>query len=55
MDPKQTPMPMPKKSCMITIMFPVDDDTEALALKQIVDKAVEPMKEKRYTFQINEV
>lgn len=45
---------VPKKSCMITLMFPVDNDAEALAIKQVIDKALEGIKEKRYNFQINE-
>lgn len=46
--------PMPKKSCMVNLMFPVTDDTEALAVKQVIDDAVKDMKEKRFTFQIIE-
>lgn len=45
---------VPKKSCMITLMFPVQDDTEALQIKAVIDKALEGIKEKRYNFQINE-
>jgi len=39
---------------MITLMFPVTDDAEALKLKKILDEALTGLKEKRYTFQINE-
>lgn len=46
--------PMPKKSCMITIMFGIEDDTEALKLKSVIDDAIKDVKEKRYTFQIQE-
>lgn len=46
--------PMPKKSCMITLMFPVTDDSEALAVKKVLDEAMKDVKDKRYTFQINE-
>lgn len=53
MDEKQTP-PMPKKACMITLMFPVEDDTDALIIKQGVDVLIKDMKEKRFTFQIVE-
>ena len=45
---------MPKKSCMITLMFPVTGDTEALAVKQVLDDAIKDITDKRYTFQINE-
>lgn len=54
MDEKSQITPMPKKACMITLMFPVSDDTEALAVKQVLDDAVKDMKEKRFTFQITE-
>lgn len=51
--PEQTPMP--KKSCVVTIMFPIEDDAEALKIKAVVDEAVKDMKDKRYTFQITEI
>lgn len=54
MDEKSQITPMPKKACMITLMFPVNDDTDALAVKQVLDDAVKDMKEKRFTFQITE-
>lgn len=50
--PQQTPMP--KKSCMVTLMFGIEDDKQALDVKHIIDDAVKDMKEKRYTFQIIE-
>ena len=46
--------PMPKKSCIVTIMFPIDSNEEAMAAKEYFDNAVKNMKEKRYTFQIVE-
>ena len=46
--------PMPKRSCMITLMFGIDNDAEALAIKKVIDEAVKDIKEKRYTFQLNE-
>ena len=46
--------PMPKKACMITLMFPVKDDAEGLAVKQVLDDAIKDITEKRYTFQITE-
>lgn len=54
MDEKSQITPMPKKACVITLMFPVNDDTDALAVKQVLDDAVKDMKEKRFTFQITE-
>ena len=45
---------MPKKSCIITIMFAIEDDKTALELKAKIDDAVADIKEKRYNFQINE-
>ena len=46
--------PMPKKSCMITLMFPVEDDVLALQIKGVIDEAIKDITEKRYTFQIQE-
>lgn len=46
--------PMPKKACMITIMFPVADDKEAMEVKHNIDNAIAGKDEKRYTFQIVE-
>ncbi len=46
--------PMPKKSCMITLMFAIEDDAEATKLKAVIDDAIKDIKEKRYTFQIQE-
>lgn len=54
MNPQTPTEAMPKKACVITLMFPVKGDTEALAVKQILDDAIVDMKEKRYTFQITE-
>lgn len=54
MDEQSLQTPMPKKSCMITIMFPVTDDSEALRTKQNIDDALKDVRDKRYTFQINE-
>lgn len=50
----QPSVPMPKKSCMVTLMFAIEDDTEALKLKAVIDDAIKDIKEKRYTFQIQE-
>jgi len=35
-------------------MFAIKDDRAALALKAILDEAIKDIKEKRYTFQIQE-
>jgi len=51
--PEKTPMP--KKSCVITIMFPIEQDAEALKIKAVVDDSIKDMKDKRYTFQITEI
>jgi hypothetical protein len=45
---------MPKKACMITLMFPVKDDEEGMAIKKVLDDAIKDIPEKRYTFQITE-
>lgn len=50
--PEQTPIP--NKSCMITIMFGIKTDAEALAVKEKLDEALKDIKEKRYSFGINE-
>ena len=53
--PSQPPLrPMPKRSCMINLMFAIKTDAEALAVKAAIDKAVAGIEEKRYTFQLNE-
>jgi len=46
--------PMPKKSCMLTLMFGIENDKEALLVKHAIDEAVKDIEKKRYTFQINE-
>ena len=53
MDTPQIP-PMPKKSCLINLMFQVTEDKEALDVKQHIDNAIAGIKDKRYTFQIIE-
>ena len=45
---------MPKKACMITLMFGIENDQQAIDLKAIIDEAVKDVKDKRYTFQIQE-
>lgn len=46
--------PAPKRSCMITLMFPIDSDKQAIEIKHLIDDAIAEIEEKRYTFQINE-
>ncbi|MBA7524179.1 hypothetical protein ES705_16316 [subsurface metagenome] len=46
--------PMPKKSCMATIMFGIENNQEAMAFKDKLDVIVKDIEPKRYTFQINE-
>ena len=55
MDTPSQQKPMPKKSCMITLMFGIDNDQQALDVKKQVDNIVKDIKDKRYNFQINEV
>ena len=45
---------VPKKSCMITLMIPIDDDVTALNIKKGIDDLIKDISEKRYTFQIHE-
>jgi len=46
--------PMPKKACMITLMYGIANDKEALDIKAVIDNAIKDIKEKRFTFQIIE-
>ena len=46
--------PIPKKSCMITLMFGIEDDQQALTVKEKLNEIVKDIEPKRYTFQINE-
>jgi len=46
--------PMPPKTCLITLMFGIDDDAVAFAIKTKIDELISNVKDKRYTFQINE-
>lgn len=45
---------MPKKACVISLMFEVGNDTQALNVKAQIDAAVKDIVQKRYTFQIVE-
>ena len=46
--------PMPKKACIISLMFEVQDDKQALNVKAQIDAAIKDIAQKRYTFQIAE-
>lgn len=50
--PEKTPIP--KKSIMVTIMFGIESNAEALAIKDKLDEIVKDKEPKRFTFQINE-
>jgi len=54
MDEKPTPEPMPKKSCMITLMFACPTDQQAIDVKGKIDEIVKDIAPKRYSFSINE-
>ena len=51
-DEKQ--VPMPKKACMMTLMFPVTTDEACVVIKHAIDDILADLKEKRVTFQIVE-
>jgi len=44
-----------KKGVSIQLMFPCEEDAEAMAIKKAIDDVVKDIKEKRYTFSISEV
>lgn len=52
----EIPRPEPKqqKGCIITLMFPVEDDKFALEIKSRIDECIKDIPDKRFTFQINE-
>lgn len=54
MDEATTKTPMPKKSVMVTLMFGIESNAEAIAFKEKVDAIVKDIGEKRYRFEINE-
>jgi len=47
-------IPMPKKACMVTIMFPIPDNKAAYDIKEQLDAILKDIKDKRLTFQIIE-
>lgn len=56
--PEHTPPDLPPKihkGCHISIMFPVEDDQEALDVKKGIDKCIPDVEGRRYTFQITEM
>lgn len=54
MDAMQEPKQPPKKYCMITLMFPIADDAEALAVKAAIDNVIKDKTDKRYRFEITD-
>jgi len=46
--------PIPKKSVMVTIMFGIEDNQEAMVFKDKLDVLVKDIEPKRYTFQMSE-
>lgn len=53
MEPQPNPT-MPKKACIITLMFECQDDKQAFSIKEAIDNLVKDIQQKRYTFQITE-
>lgn len=54
MDEQQVQKPVPKKYCMISLMFPVTDDKVAMNIKAVLDEYVKDFPEKRYRFEITD-
>lgn len=55
-EPQDLPAPLQiKKACQISLMFPVEDDESALAVKKAIDACLPAVDNKRYTFQITEM
>lgn len=46
--------PVPKRSCIITLMFEIATDDEAMKVKKVIDDVVKDLENKKYNFQINE-
>jgi hypothetical protein len=49
--PKRMP---PKRSCIFTVVFPIENDATALEIKNKFDDAIKDIPDKRYNFQITE-
>lgn len=45
---------MPKKACVINLMFECTDDQQAFNIKSQIDTLVKDIPQKRFTFQIVE-
>lgn len=45
---------LPEKACVITIMFPINTDDEAINIKKQISDILKDTKDKRITFQIAE-
>jgi hypothetical protein len=56
MEALQIPQPnsMPKRACMMSIVFAITTDEAAIVIKHAIDDVVSDIKEKRVTFQIIE-
>lgn len=48
------PLPLPKKSCMITLMFEIQDMELPLQINSSIQDLIKDIEKKRYTFQIDE-
>jgi hypothetical protein len=48
----QQPNSMPKRACMITLVFAITTDEAAIIIKHAIEDVVSDIKEKRMTFQI---
>lgn len=48
-------VPTMRKACQISLMFQVEDDETALAVKKAIDACLPDVQNKRYTFQISEM
>ncbi|MCP3678963.1 MAG: hypothetical protein GY782_01165 [Gammaproteobacteria bacterium] len=53
--PEKGQPPKQRKGCNISIMFPIDTDEEAMAVKKAIDAAIPDVEGKRYNFQITEI
>jgi len=52
--PEPQQPPMPKKVCMMTIMFPIIENETAYTIKTTLDEVIKDIPDKRFTFQIIE-
>jgi hypothetical protein len=45
---------MPKKACVINLMFECPEDAQAFAIKESIGNLIKDIPQKRFTFQIVE-